>query len=119
MLYTLAVNEQSASLKAIMISLVAGLFIGAAKGRFILSKTARRNRVRIEKLEHPVRIHHIFAPPFYLFIVGMMALGFLLRSQNQLFGGYIVVAAIYCGIGAALIVSSLAYWKGENQSVES
>jgi len=37
----------------------------------------------------------------------------MLRSWNEFLGGYVVVAAIYCGIGLALIVSSMVYWKAE------
>ena len=48
-----------------------------------------------------------------------MLLGILLRTQNEHLGGYIVVAAIYCGIGVALIVSSLIYWKREAQTAET
>jgi hypothetical protein len=39
-----------------------------------------------------------------------MGLGVLLRSYNEYLGGYVVVAAIYCGIGMALIISSRTYW---------
>ena len=45
----------------------------------------------------------------------MMALGILLRSYNEYLGGYIVIAAIYCGIGMALIVSSRVYWFAESE----
>ena len=44
-----------------------------------------------------------------------MGLGVLLRAYNEYLGGYIVVAAIYCGIGMALIVSSRVYWFTEPQ----
>ena len=77
------------------------------------------NSLNLSSLEDPVKIHNVFAPPFYGFIAGMMFLGFLLRTQNEMLGGYVVVAAIYCGIGAALIVSSLVYWKGKPETVET
>jgi hypothetical protein len=41
----------------------------------------------------------------------MMMLGFILRTYNSFFGGYIVVATIYCGIGMALLAASTIYWK--------
>jgi hypothetical protein len=44
----------------------------------------------------------------------MMGLGVLLRSYNEYLGGYVVVAAIYCGIGMALIISSRTYWARES-----
>ena len=35
------------------------------------------------------------------------------REFNTYFGGYVVVASIYCGIGMALIAASSVYWKNE------
>jgi len=118
-LYELAVQTQQATQQGIIISLIAGLIIGGAKGKFVLSKTAKRNKLRIEKLEGPLKFHHVYAKSFYLFIGAMMLLGFLLRQGNEYLGGYLVVAAIYCGIGTALLVSSLTYWKSEPVLEES
>jgi uncharacterized membrane protein len=118
-LYQLAEMEQHATERAITISgIVAGL-IGLVKGKFILSKTARRNKTRIHNLEDPVKLHNIFSKPFYFLIPMMMGLGILLRSFNEYFGGYIVVAAIYCGIGMALIVSSRIYWFSDTGILKS
>lgn len=110
-LYELAVSEQHSTQEAILFSGFMGLVIGAVKGRFVLSKTARKNIARIENLVAPLKVHHVFSKPFYGFIAGMMLLGFLLRYLNGYLGGYVVVAAIYCGIGMALLVSSRAYWR--------
>ena len=111
--------EQHATEIAITISgIVAGL-IGLVKGRFVLSKTARRNKTRINNLADPVSLHDIFSKPFYFLIPIMMGLGVLLRSFNEYLGGYIVVAAIYCGIGMALIVSSRIYWFSDAEILES
>lgn len=111
-LYQLAVDEQQATQTAVYFSLAVGLIVGVAKGRFVLSKTARKNRARIQGLEeNPVKLHHLFAKPFYVFIAGMILLGILIRTYNEFLGGYVVVAAIYCGIGLALVVSSRVYWK--------
>ena len=110
--------EQHATEIAITISgIVAGL-IGLVKGRFVLSKTARRNKTRIHNLEDPVSLYHIFSKPFYFLIPMMMGFGILLRSFNEYLGGYIVVAAIYCGIGMALIVSSRIYWFSDAKTLE-
>ena len=118
-LYQLAEMEQHATEIAITISgIVAGL-IGLVKGRFVLSKTARRNKTRINNLADPVSLHDIFSKPFYFLIPIMMGLGVLLRSFNEYLGGYIVVAAIYCGIGMALIVSSRIYWFSDAEILES
>ena len=118
-LYQLAEMEQHATEIAITISgIVAGL-IGLVKGKFVLSKTAHRNKTRIHNLEDPVKLHNIFSKPFYFLIPMMMGLGILLRSFNEYLGGYIVVAAIYCGIGIALIVSSRIYWFSDAEILES
>ena len=109
-LYQLAETEQHATKVTLTISAVVATLIGFIKGKFVLSKTANRNKTRIFNLSGPVGLQDLFSKPFYFFIPMMMALGVMLRSFNEYLGGYIVVAAIYCGIGMALIVSSRAYW---------
>jgi len=112
-LYNLAVIEQNTSKETLIISIILGVVIGILKGKFVLSKTALRNRNRINQLVPPISIHQVFSGPFYGFIAGMMILGFLLREFNGYLGGYVVVASIYCGIGMALIAASSVYWKNE------
>ena len=115
-MYQLAGQEQHSTQVAIFISAIVAALIGLIKGKFVLSKTARKNKTRIHGLEDPVHIHQLFAKPFYILIPMMMGLGVLLRSYNEYLGGYVVVAAIYCGIGMALIVSSRTYWITEPDS---
>ena len=110
-LYELALSQQEATKTGIAISAILGLIMGGAKGKFVLTKTAKKNKSRINDLDEPVNIGQTFAKPFYGFIFGMMGLGFLLRLFNESLGGYVVVGGVYCGIGAALVVSSLVYWK--------
>jgi len=112
-LYNLAVIEQNTSKETLIISVILGVVIGILKGMFVLSKTALRNRNRINQLVPPLSIHHIFSGSFYVLIAGMMILGFLLRAFNTYLGGYVVVASIYCGIGMALIAASSVYWKND------
>jgi len=112
-LYNLAVIEQNTSKETLIISIILGVVIGILKGKFVLSKTALRNRNRINQLVPPISIHQVFSGPFYGFIAGMMILGFLLREFNGYLGGYVVVASIYCGIGMALIAASRVYWKND------
>lgn len=91
---------------------IAGL-IGAIKGRFVLSRSALRNIDRIHKLPRP-RPWQVFAPRFYPLIGLMMGLGFVLRRLATIGpGARIVVAGVYCGIGAALAISSFAYLAPE------
>ena len=112
-LYNLAVVEQNTGKGALIISVILGVVIGIIKGKFVLSKTALRNRNRINQLVPPISIHQIFSGAFYGLIAGMMVLGFLLREFNAYLGGYVVVASIYCGIGMALIAASSVYWKND------
>jgi hypothetical protein len=114
-MYQDALNTQNATQTALMISIAVSIIVGVAKGRFVLSKTARRNKSRIENIDGPLKIHHVYAKSFYFLIAGMILLGVSLRTFNEYLGGYVVVAAIYCGIGLALMVSSLTYWKTETQ----
>jgi uncharacterized membrane protein len=114
-MYQDALNTQNATQTALMISIAVSAILGVAKGRFVLSKTARRNKSRIDSLEEPLKVHHVYAKSFYFLIAGMIALGISLRTFNEYLGGYVVVAAIYCGIGLALMISSLVYWKRETQ----
>ena len=109
----MAVIEQNTSKETLIISIILGVVIGILKGKFVLSKTALRNRNRINQLVPPLSIHHVFSGSFYGLIAGMMILGFLLREFNAYLGGYVVVASIYCGIGMALIAASSVYWKND------
>jgi uncharacterized membrane protein len=114
-MYQTALETQSASQTALAISIAISIIVGVAKGRFVLSKTARRNKSRIESIEGPLKVHHVYAKSFYFLIAGMILLGVSLRTFNEYLGGYVVVGGIYCGIGLALMVSSLTYWKRETQ----
>jgi ferrochelatase len=90
--------------------LVGGVLLGAAKGRFVLSRSAARNRARIAALESP-RPWQVFAPRFWPLIAVMMGFGFGLRSLAE--GGVLgwgLVGGLYAGIGAALLASSRAYF---------
>lgn len=110
-LYQLALSEQQSTDLAIAISVITGMIIGGIKGKFVLIKTARKNRSRIDDLDGPLKMHQVFAAKFYLLIPAMILLGVLLRTFNEYLGGYVVVAAVYFGIGMALMVSSIPYWK--------
>ena len=118
-LYQLAGKEQHSTQVAILVSGIVAVLIGIIKGKFVLTKTARKNKIRIKTLQEPVGIHEIFSKPFYFLIPMMMGLGIFLRSYNEYLGGYVVVAAIYCGIGMALIVSSRAYWMSDSDSTDN
>lgn len=101
---------EAGSVAGIAASLLLGAGIGILKGRYVLSRTARRNRRRIEALKEP-RFWKVFTRNFYVLILGMMLLGRGLRAlaARDLLGGYTGVGGIYIGIGLALAVASYAY----------
>ena len=92
-------------------SCLLGLVIGTAKGKFVLSKSARRNVVRIHKLEQ-ARPWNLFTVKFYPLIGLMIGLGALLRwGAGQGHWNWAPVAGLYLGIGGALAISSLVYFQ--------
>lgn len=111
--YLLKAHDLEASGMGLGLAIGLGLLVGIVKGRFVLSKSALRNKDRIAKLEEPLKPWNVFTPPFFLLIVLMMGMGlcirtFLLDQSNVLhllcYGGGLF------GIGGALFVSAFAYW---------
>jgi len=106
-----AASQQSGWTTTI-VSLVVGALLGAGKGRFVLSKTARRNRARIEALTDAY-IWNVFTPKTWLLVASMIGLGLLLRGGAEAgWFSWAPIAAIYAGVGAAMLVSSWAYFRG-------
>ena len=95
-------------------ALVAGFILGGAKGYFVLGKTSKRNVTRITNLQKPVQYTSTI-PILLLFLVPLMiAFGIMLRSYKEtIWGGGYTVGAIYVGIGSALLIASLFYWKAD------
>lgn len=88
-----------------------GVFIGLVKGRFVLSKSALRNKRRISKLPNPVRPWQFFTPTFFCVLAFMIGLGQLLKLWAST--GHtprLIVGGVDCGIGGALFISAFAYW---------
>jgi ferrochelatase len=103
-------SEQSGWTTTI-VALVIGALLGAGKGRFVLSKTARRNRSRIEALPSAY-IWNVFTGKTWLLVVGMIGLGLLLRGGAAAgWFNWASIAGIYAGIGAAMLVSSWMYFR--------
>ena len=106
-------NEVDAERTALGITaaLAIGALVGSAKGRYVLSRTANRNKKRIRDLVEP-RIWQVFTGRFVIVIAGMMALGRGLRAlaAEGWLGGFLGVGGLYVGIGMALAVASRAYF---------
>jgi hypothetical protein len=82
------------------------LIIGLAKGRFVLSKTSRRNIERLEALTEPQRPLAVYSLRSWILIALMVGISVALNFSGLplLWRGTINLA-----IGAALMMSSLAY----------
>ena len=89
-----------------------GLVLGAAKGHFVLAKTADRHLRRIDTLPEPSPFWKVF-PLYVIPLIGlMMGFGFWIKGLAKAGTiGWCTAGAIYAGIGAALLGSALRYFK--------
>lgn len=85
-----------------------GLLLGFIKGRFVLSKTARRVMARILALSPPIHFSQVYAPSYWLLIAGMVGLGMSLRFLPFPVDGRGVVDI---AIGSALIHGAMFYFR--------
>lgn len=83
-----------------------GLLVGFLKGRYVLSKSARRVIQRIIHLSPPIHWKNVYAPSYWLLIGAMMGLGMILKWVPLEVRGTIDVA-----IGFALLNGSLLYFR--------
>lgn len=109
----LAAQEMGAGAGAIALAAGLGLVIGFAKGRFVLSKTARKNKNRIAELPDPVKPWQVFSVKFYPLIAVMMGMGIGIRHFFVKGGSataQLSYGGLLCGIGGALFISAFVYW---------
>jgi hypothetical protein len=107
------VNASANSKAGAWLALSAGILLGTAKGIFVLRKTARRMVARIESHPNPAWLWQIYPPAFVVFLPMMIGLGIAVRYLCRDDAPQIVVA-VYVGIGAALMASSVSFfmaWK--------
>lgn len=88
--------------------LAGALAVGFGKGRFVLSKTSRRNIERLEALREPQPPIRVYSGRSWAIIAVMVAIsvGLNLAPVDPLWRGTINLA-----IGMALIISSMAYLR--------
>lgn len=102
--------HQDSGLGWTIFAAVTGLLLGGVKGRYVLWKTARRNRRRLEALS-AAPIWQVFTGKTWILVAGMIGLGLALRAgAGAGWYAWAPVAGLYAGIGAALGVSSMAYF---------
>jgi hypothetical protein len=90
----------------------AALVIGIAKGKFLLSKTSQKNIDRIDAFTAPQRPIQVYSLRSWI-IIGIMVL--ISVSMTKLTEAGLIQewlrGAVNLGIGAALLMSSMAYIK--------
>ncbi len=99
--------EQNWTWRAIVI----GLFIGGLKGKYLFSKSCKKNLARIDLLDKP-KVWQFFTPRFFLSLAIMIAAGATLsRIAHNHYIFLLSVAILDISIATALIVSSYVFWK--------
>jgi len=97
------------SMMLMMGVLAATVLIGALKGVTILSKTATRNIVRLQAVREPLPVRQIYELRSWILIAVMIGLSMTLNLMDII--PVLARGAINAGIGLALVVSSLRYWR--------
>lgn len=94
------------SMKAALIVAGIALAVGWAKGRYVLSRTSRRNRDRLRTLPGPARPARVYGIRSWATIGVMMTVGFALTW----FGAPVLVrGGVGVTVGVALLTSSFVY----------
>jgi hypothetical protein len=92
--------------------MAAALAAGAAKSRLILDRAGRRIVERILARGDGRCLGGFVSPPTWLLIVGMMALGRLLRSRVA----PLPVGVLYLAVGSSLLISSRLIWQARRRA---
>jgi hypothetical protein len=88
--------------------IIVGLFIGYAKGKAVLGKSARRGVARILTFPNPTQLTNIYSPVYYMLLGGMVLLGMSIKwlgIANDIRG------VVDVAIGSALINGALVYFR--------
>ena len=92
-------------------AIVIGLFIGGLKGKYLFSKSCKKNLARIDLLDKP-KVWQFFTPRFFLSLAIMIAAGATLsRMAHNNYIFLLSVAILDISIATALIGSSYVFWK--------
>lgn len=89
----------------------AGLAAGGLKARYLFARACRKNLARISALPRP-RVHQFYRPWFFA-VLAVVSYGGA-RASRAAHGDYallLAVAALDLSISAALLASSVVFWK--------
>jgi len=95
----------------IWLAVIAAMFFGSLKARFLFSKSCRKNLNRIAALDKP-KIWQCFRPGFFAALVIMIAAGATLSrlAQNN-YPFLIGVGILDLSLAVALLGSSIVFWQ--------
>ncbi len=99
-------GETAVSWQAEGIGLAIAGLIGFIKGRFVLTKVARKYIARIKTLPESSPFYMTFSRKSWVMVGGMMLLGRVIRAMGA---PHLVVGSIYVAVGFALVLGSRTY----------
>ncbi len=91
-----------------LIFVILGLVVGFIKTKFVFNRLVSSNLQRIHSMEGKGFIFAFITPKSYVLIISMILIGMLLRNSS-LPREYLSI--IYMGVGLALIISGLKYFR--------
>jgi len=95
----------------IWLAVLAALFFGSLKARFLFSKSCRKNLNRIAGLAEP-KIWQFFRPGFFMALAVMIATGATLsRLAHNNYPFLIAVGTLDLSLAVALLGSSMVFWQ--------
>lgn len=103
-----SIRTLGAAGSAKMVLFPAALVAGAAKGHWVLARSAKRNLARILARGEGRCLFGFLSLRSWAFVVLMMALGRTLRHSTATSPA---VGPIYLAVGVALLVGSLEIWR--------
>lgn len=88
-----------------------GITIGLIKSRFIFNHSCKKNILRIKELEAP-KIWQCFRPGMLFFLMLIIPTGaWMSRAAQGNFLHLCLVSGLDMSIAAALLISSMMFWK--------
>ena len=93
------------------LAVVAGLFLGGLKAKFLFSESCQKNLDRIAALERP-KPWQFFRPGFFVMLTVMILAGATLsRLAHNNYPFLISVGTLDLSLATALLGSSYVFWK--------